>query len=268
MNVASLFPLPQPRRTGTREWAELNNNIFLGCLHDCRYCYARKNALRRGRIDRPEKWTTMSPMLNELKRPAFKAGGRIMFPTQHDLLPEHLDTILEYLKKWLKVGNEILVVSKPHGKVIIPLCKELTAYQSQIVFRFTIGSLDDDVLRFWEPQAPTFGERWDCLRYACAKGYTTSVSCEPYLDGNVVALVEKLLPYVNDTIWIGLMNRVFDRVNTRDWSEHQKSYLRAVIRAQTDEAVRDLYTTLRGEPKVRWKDSIKEVIGLPGEDIG
>jgi hypothetical protein len=268
MNPASLFPLPQSRRTGTREWAEVNRNIFLGCEHDCRYCYARKIALRYRKIDRPDRWTTMEPIGRALTQYPRKEAGRIMFPTQHDLLPVHFDVILEYLTSWLEVGNEILIVTKPHFKVIGPLCRALTEYQDQIVFRLTIGSRSDDVLKFWEPNAPAFEERFDCLRYAYQKGYTTSVSCEPYLDEHIVDLARILLPWVTDTLWIGKMNRVLDRVNTSGWTDADKSFLHKVALAQTDEKVRALYETLKSTPKVRWKDSIKQVIGLPGEDIG
>ena len=42
----------KPFRTkGTEEWADKNINITRGCEYDCPYCYAKRNALRFGRID-------------------------------------------------------------------------------------------------------------------------------------------------------------------------------------------------------------------------
>lgn len=32
---------------------------------------------------------------------------------------------------------------------------------------------------------------------------------------------------------------------------------------QTDEKIREVYEALKGEPKVRWKDSVKRVVGIP-----
>jgi hypothetical protein len=36
-----------------------------------------------------------------------------MFPSSHDILPEILDNYLIVLKKLLKAGNSVLIVSKP-----------------------------------------------------------------------------------------------------------------------------------------------------------
>ena len=46
------------RKTGTREWAESNYNIGIGCSHDCRYCYARTNAVRYKLVESSDVWTT------------------------------------------------------------------------------------------------------------------------------------------------------------------------------------------------------------------
>jgi len=35
--------------TGTKEWADTNVNICSGCKNNCRYCYAKKMAMRFGR---------------------------------------------------------------------------------------------------------------------------------------------------------------------------------------------------------------------------
>ena len=43
------------KKTGTREWAEVNVNIILGCEHRCRYCYAAEGAERRGQISSPRR---------------------------------------------------------------------------------------------------------------------------------------------------------------------------------------------------------------------
>jgi DNA repair photolyase len=258
------------RRTGTREWAEESKNIVKGCKHDCRYCYARANAMRYGQISNEGKWEEMS--LNKValeKRPHKVAGnGRIMFPTAHDIFPEHINETIGFLRKWLEVGNEILIVSKPHLECIQRICDDLIDYKKKIVFRFTIGSMDDATLKFWEPNAPNFEERLSALKYAHEKGFTTSVSCEPYLDRRIPQLIQAVYPYVNDTIWVGKMNRINQRVNTQKWSEEEKKFLHEVQISQTDKAVGRLYLMFQNYPKIHWKDSIKEVMNLPPEDVG
>ena len=73
--------------------------------------------------------------------------------------------------------------------------------------RFTIGAMDDDVLRYWESGAPSFAERLAALKHAHGQGFRTSVSAEPMLDvPHAVELYEAVVPFVTDTIWFGKMN--------------------------------------------------------------
>ena len=234
-------------------------------------CYARANAIRFKQIAKPEEWTEMhlnARSFNE--HPRFYKGveNRIMMPTAHDILPEHLDVTVEYLKKWLGAGNSILIVSKPHLECITRLCNDLEQYKDQIVFRFTIGSMDDVVLKFWEPDAPSYTERMQSLKHAYKKGYKTSVSCEPYLDGGVDMVVDAVSPYVNDTIWVGLMNAIDRRVDTTGWTKEDFAFLESTKNCQTKDCVEFLYQELYENPKVRWKDSCKKILGLPEEEIG
>ncbi len=256
-------------KTGTREWAEVNKNICRGCKHNCLYCYARRNAVRFKQIRNKDEWTDVQLVYNRLyEKPRNLLGKRIMFPTTHDILPEYIDETIKYLSGWLSKGNEILIVSKPHLECIQKICDHLSEYKKQIVFRFTIGSNDDLVLKFWEPGAPDFGERLNSLVYAHNRGFTTSVSCEPFLDGNIVQLVNILLPYITDTIWVGKMNRIKDRIDTTEWSGEAFTFLDKIYNSQTDSAIHEIYSKLKDNPKVRWKDSIKKVMGLAEEAIG
>lgn len=257
------------RKTGTKEWAEVNKNIQRGCKHNCIYCYARHNALRFKQIHDKDEWENMILLDGKLnEQPHDLHGKRIMFPTTHDIFPEYIDETIKYLKGWLSHGNEMLIVSKPHLECIKKICDQLGEYKKLIVFRFTIGSNNDRVLKFWEPNAPSFSERFDSLQYAFNKGFTTSVSCEPFLDGNIVQLVTFLSLFVSDTIWIGKMNRIRERVNMKEWSEYDKGFLTMVMTFQTNQNIKNVYDDLKNNPKVRWKDSIKNVLNLPEEAVG
>lgn len=256
-------------KTGTREWAEVNKNIQKGCNHGCLYCFARYNAIKFKKIRNKAEWDDVQIVYGRLyEKPRDLHGKRIMFPSAHDILPEYIDETIKYLAGWLSKGNEILIVSKPHFKCIEKICDQLAEFKKQIVFRFTIGSRNDYVLKFWEPNAPSLTERFSCLRHAFKKGFNTSVSCEPFLDENIVELVEELCPYITDTIWVGKMNKIETRVDTHGWTLDELSYMRRVRASQTDENIRIIYETLKDNPKVRWKDSIKKVMGLPEEEIG
>jgi len=256
------------RKTGTKEWAPHSLNIFMGCAHNCRYCYARRKALDYGRITDASEWTEMKLNEKAFKRNPKKLDGRIMFPTTHDLLPEHKELVKDYLIRWLEAGNEFLITTKPHLEVVNYLCDELVAYRNQITWRFTIGTIDDAARLFWEPGAPALSERVAALTVARLQEYATSVSCEPYLDETINKLIIAILPMVTDTLWVGKMNNIKRRVDTAGWTEQDFLFLETLKIFQSDPAVRLLYGRFKDDPKVRWKDSIKRVLGLPEEEIG
>ena len=173
---------------GTREWANHNENIISGCSHDCRYCYAKSMAIRFRRKT-VGTWNEEKVNTVKLSKRFQKRDGRIMFPTSHDIIPENLDACLLFLGKILGAGNEVLIVSKPHIECVKILCERLSEYRRQILFRFTIGSANNDTLRFWDQHAPGFEERLESLAYAHRMGFATSVSCEPLLDNNADELI-------------------------------------------------------------------------------
>jgi DNA repair photolyase len=254
--------------SGTKEWAAINKNCLIGCSHDCRYCYARTNAIRFRLCNSLEEWPHPVVIEKELKKPVGKKKGTIMFPSTHDILPEFLDVEMEIIEKLLKPGNKVLIVSKPHYECIKTICDTFTKYKDKILFRFTIGAIDDAVLKYWEPNAPRFIERLHSLRLAFLDGYNTSVSIEPMLDSeHIIDLYETLVSLVTDSIWIGKMNQIKRRVAV--YSEEDLNAIEKIEAGQTDEKIRQIYEALKDKPYVRWKESIKEVVGLPlAENVG
>jgi len=254
-------------KVGTKEWAEHNKNIDVGCANGCTYCYAYGMlGLRFKLVKSHEEW--MCPRANsngEKERPK-KLDGRIMFPTSHDIHVGNIDRVVVFLRRWLEVGNDILVTSKPSYVCIKRLCDELGEFKDQITFRFTIGSMNDDTTRFWEPKAPLFEERLRALVYAYSKGFRTSVSMEPFLDSSVVRVFHKLKDFVTDTIWVGKMNYIDQYVKRDEMDAESLAFLYEVESCQTDESIWRLYNELKRESKVRWKDSIREVVGLAEYD--
>ena len=169
------------------------------------------------------------------------------------------------MRSWRRVavGNDLLIVSKPWLTCVTRLCDELALYRSQIVFRFSIGSTDDLVLSYWEPGAPSFKERLSSLKTAHLKDFETSISGEPMLDGNPDALIVAVRPYVTDSIWLGKINRLRNILPLncpRDAEAVRRG--EALVALQSDKAIRALYSRYRHDPLIKWKDSIKAVVGV------
>jgi len=184
-----------------------------------------------------------------------------MFPSTHDIFPENIDACAETLRALLERGNKVLIVSKPRFDVIPSLLDGLDQWRDQVLLRFTIGTLDAGIAKTWEPDAPSPFERLRVLRYAHSAGWKTSVSMEPMLNPlGVVLEFYTLAPLVTDGIWLGLMNKIGQRV--RGVAAEKIEALRA---AQCDDNIRRIYNRLRLNEKVRWKESVKRVVGLPLE---
>jgi DNA repair photolyase len=257
-------------KDGTQEWSERTVNVLKGCQHGCIYCYAcAGNAGRFGKKlgISPETWATDvrvdEGMLRRAMRPC-RIPMKIMYPSTHDIHPDNLELHLQVIQSLLTHCERLLIVSKPHLPCIRAICREFRENKDKILFRFSIGSADDAVLRFWEPGAPDFGERLACLRYAFLKDFKTSVSCEPMLDGNIEAVVRACRPFVTDAIWLGKVSRLKSCLSLNHYNtpEVLKETDR-LITSQNDTRIMDLYGKYRRDRKIRYKKSIKQIVGIP-----
>jgi DNA polymerase III sliding clamp (beta) subunit (PCNA family) len=245
---------------GTREWAVKSVNCCDGCSHDCLYCYAKEMASRNGRIP-IDQWKAERIRQKDVDKKHRLYDGRVMFPSSHDITPRNLDACSTVVRNLLLPGNQLLIVSKPHLECIKAICKEFGNYKNQMTFRFTISATDDRVLSFWEPNAPNYQERNECLKYAFKAGFRTSVSVEPMLDPERIDdLVRDLSRYVNDAIWIGKMNHL-GRIPTG--GDGVKERIGRIKAGQTDDKITAIYEKYKDNPKIKWKESIKKVVGIP-----
>ncbi len=246
---------------GTSEWAKYNMNCMNGCEHDCIYCYAKVSAKRRGITN--EMWPHPTKREGATEKRFGKRDGNFMYPTQHDIHPNNIGDTLDVLKNLLRKKNNVLIVSKPHVTCIWAICKMFQDYKDNILFRFTIGSADDKVLKFWEPNAPDFMERVMALKIAYDMGFKTSISCEPMLDNNIHQVILKTQRHVTDSIWLGKMNFPIKRLKTNGHGD-EETLKRAnqLIEWQSDENIKLLYEQYKVHPLIKWKESIKKVVGI------
>jgi len=252
------------KKTGTREWSETSVNIQLGCKHDCLYCYAKYSAVKWHKLCTAEQWREPVIIRSKVRRSYLKRAGVVMYPSTHDVTQLNLSESICVLSKLLDAGNNVLLVSKPHLDCISTICDSFQGYKKQLSFRFTIGSMDQQVLDFWEPNAPCYNERLQCLMVAYSQKYCTSVSCEPYLEckvDRIISLYEALKPYIINSFWIGKLREFDKRIDMSDVTpEQNERFVKPLKAAQADEFVLELCQRLQNEQLVRWKDSIREVI--------
>jgi len=76
--------------------------------------------------------------------------------------------------------------------------------------------------------------------------------------------VDDLAPFITDSIWLGKMNKVETRLRQNGFWEDPNVQEMALDLAdsQTDGRILALYERLKDRPLIRWKESIKAVVGL------
>lgn len=247
---------------GTTEWASANANFINGCSHDCKYCYSKEMAIRFKRKT-PDNWKDEVVNYDKLRGKFKKIEGYVMFPSSHDITPRNLELSLKFLNNILKPDNNVLIVTKPHFEVIEKICENFYHQRKNILFRFTIGSCNSHVLKFWEPNAPSFEERLKSLKFAYNNGFKTSVSCEPILDTKTEALVNILIPYITDAIWIGKPNFLLRRLKMNGITDLETlKKAKELVVLQSDRWIVELYNKHKRNSKIKWKESIKKIVNI------
>jgi len=297
------------RKTGTREWSAYSQNLnrilhkgapsgdrlmrveskaggiggtklakcssWGGCVHDCRYCYARAALAGPGMFGRGHKidWTDWADPrrhvldVHEAVKPRRHRDGVTMFPTAHDIWPALAGSAAELGHAYEQAGSPLLVVTKPHIEVVADLTHSWASanHRGLIAFRFTITTLDPDLMAYWEPCAPALAERLDAARLAVGRGFKVSFSVEPLLDvettPRLVALLHEVSP--QGEIWVGAMRKASERVKVA--CEADSDALSAIQADQTNGHLEDMVMKLAAAPpslrrRVRWKDSIQQVM--------
>lgn len=250
---------PREITSGTKEWADYNVNCIKGCFNNCRYCYARIMAKRFGRCTE-DTWKDMEVSDIAVQKKYGKYSGRVMFPSSHDIVdqPAVQEACFTVIQKLLEAGNDTLITTKPKLSVTKKIIKQFRQFREQIQFRFTITSINNDALSFWEPNAPTYEERLAALKYAHKTGFKTSVSIEPFLDYTPEVLINNLAPYVTESIWLGPMNYIpSNNLKNEDkgrYIEIRKNYELSHLQ--------DIYNNVKDFPKIRFKDSMTNKLGI------
>lgn len=209
----------------------------------------------------PDTWKEEVVNTEKVEKNYRKRDGVIMFPSSTDITPNTVDASLVVLKKHLSAGNDMLIVTKPHFDVLVRLCDELKQYKEQFIFRFTIGSISTETLKFWEPNAPSFEERLSALEYAYQNGFSTSISMEPTLDLFPEKVVERVYDMVTNDIWIGLPNMLDRRLKMNGYGNDEQVMKASaeLQKGQSVEWVLSLVEKYKDDPKILWKDSIRKI---------
>lgn len=259
------------------QWAKIGWNIIRSttdCPQRCRYCYevARKNRLTGMGLPDYESIRDIEDLgeLEQMRERFVVDENRVrpnwtnrrkpklwIFGSTHDIFPEMVNEYIVKVRNMVQTGSEVLIVTKPRLDCMRAICEGLNDVKNGVMIICTITSNDDEVLKYWEPFAPRYEERKECLKLAFEAGYRTSVSMEPYLS-DPRPVVADLKQFVTHCIWLGNMN------HCRELEFDEEEYGKLGL-LYTPEYVRQLILDLWNEEKVFYKYGMMGIMGLKGK---
>jgi DNA repair photolyase len=203
------------------EYAPLAVNLYRGCAHGCRYCYA-PNCLR----------FTMTR--EQFLRAAPRADVLARLGQQLARQPGRAEAVLLCFTcdPYQPLERDLLITHRAIGMLAA------AGYRPRLLTKSVLAARDFDVMRdagaefgmslvwseertreHWEPGASTIQGRLDCLAEARGAGLTTWISMEPVIDPEEsLRLLEKLTGRM-DVIKIGKVNHWPALEREVDWGQ-------------------------------------------------
>lgn len=210
-------------RGRAREYAGLACNLYTGCTHGCKYCFApacmRKN---------PEEWRVNArPRENVVRDFELDAKEARRRCAQTPILLCFTCDPYQPLEESEGVTRRVLEIASRESLDVTVLTKGragLVGRDLELMSRSGFGlgvslSFSDDASRReWEPGASSVDERLALLREAWKMDIYTWVSLEPVIDpGQALEVIRKAAPYVD--FWkVGKLNHMREAEDRVDWA--------------------------------------------------
>ena len=83
---------------------------------------------------------------------------------------------------------------------------------------------------------------------------------EPLLTKNPSEVINAIHNLVTETIWIGCMNHM----SASDFTDDTMGWYDSMKKINSYDNIKRIYDELKDNPKIRWKDSIRDLLVLKG----
>ena len=250
---------PLIKKLHNKQWT--NGSIYnilsvnSNCYNNCKYCYMKriKNKFFGTDLENLDMIVDQKKIDKKWKKVDEKSSKVIMYPSSHDIFNDYLDKYIETAINMMNAGHTLLIVTKPRLDCIQQMINKFKNYKNKILFRLTITTDDDNIVNYYEPNAPKISERIECIKLLFENKYRTSVSLEPFLT-NPIKLIENIDKYVSDDIWIGCMSCM--NTNTEIDDKHKKD----LNKLYSFNSLKKIIFALKDNKKVFWKTSVMKII--------
>lgn len=211
------------------EYSELACNLYMGCPHGCKYCFApacmRKSA---------EQWHSQTvPRKNVIA--LFQKDAMTLKGDPRSILFSFLSDPYQPLERELQLTHQALeIVAKfqLQSQILTKGSWDLIHKDFSLMKRagtklgITISFMDDSIRKTWEPDAAPIEDRIRTLQEAHEKGIPTWVSLEPVIDPEqALKVIQALHPFVD--FWkVGKLNHMKEVEKTVNWEHFGREAIR------------------------------------------
>lgn len=206
-----------------KEYAELACNLYIGCTHGCRYCYA-PGVLRKTRFQwENEGVMPRKDMARGLERDLMEMCAKrdtreVLFSFVSDPFccaesTHRLTRRAITLCGVYKVNHTVL--TKGHYDLVSEYFEDMAKWGTRL--GVSLCWTNDKSRENWEPGASSVEERMRILKEAHQKGIKTWVSMEPVISPEqALDLIDLMHPYVD--FWkVGKLNHLPEIEEQVDW---------------------------------------------------
>lgn len=223
-------------RGRAKEYAELACNLYIGCTHGCRYCFApacmhlTREKWKSGVYVRKRALELFEQDASDMRKARDRRA--ILFSFLSDPYQP-----LEATEGITHRALEIILRNRLRSKVLTKGHPDLVSADFDLMSRadtelgFTISFLDDKLRKRWEPGAASIEDRLAMLKKAHDVGIRTWVSLEPVIDPEqALAVIREALPHVD--YWkVGKLNHMKEIEKKIDWPRFRNDVLRLFAEA-------------------------------------
>ena len=208
-----------------REYSPYALNLYLGCSHRCKYCYAPSTLQRKleNYFGRPAPRKNILALLRkDLEENTYHE--QILLSFVGDAYSDTVDdgmTIREALIMLNEYHAPVAVLSKGGLKLLRD--KDVFAsFGSRISVGTTLTFMDENKSREWEPYASSPEERLTLLKTLHDEGIPTFASFEPTIEpSESLKLIERTLKDDSvDHYKIGKLNHYKIGVSDKEWAQY------------------------------------------------
>lgn len=210
------------RPTGkAREYSPLAANLYLGCNHGCKYCYAPNIQFKKR-----EDYLNPIPRRNLLRdfeldcKKYYNSEDQVLFCFMSDpynKLESELRLTRECLKIALKYKIPIAILTK--SKTVLNDLDVIKKFGQNIKIGFTLTFDNKDDSLEWEPEATGPMDRLNTLKILKENNIKTWASFEPVIvPEQSLKMIELGIPYINE-FKIGKLNNYMGLDKKINWND-------------------------------------------------